>query len=392
MIYVTNCNIGLTGGGDAVVAMEILNSLQSSEFDVASISRRHNIPNYLSESFSNIENFIFPFLPQREKYSNKKFGSLRYFLKMTQSSFYLVLLKRQLRKSPPTLCICNDLEISRYLLDEYQNQIKIIQVVHSLPIFYEHFKDEKLEVFFDTFDRADRIVFVSKESREKWLAYNRIDESKTHCIHNCANEKLGKNILGTPKSEVRKKLNMRSGKFYLIAVASFNYEKGLDLLIEAAPELKKIAPNLEILIIGADKAKYAEYLKEETKDESLDYLNLLGFKSNAMEFIYASDSFILPSRVESFPLVILESMILKTPVLATTVGGIPEMIDHDKTGLLFESENMDELIECFKSMYQNKIDRARYADHASKKYWDTFSKEKFTERYAELVNTMQDAG
>lgn len=388
MIYVTNCNIGLTGGGDAVVAMEILSSLQSNEFNVASVSRSYSIPEYLSESFSNIENYTFPFIPEKENYANSKFGTLRYFLKLTQSNFYLAFLKKQFKKNPPTLFICNDLVTSRYLLNEYQDKIGIIQVVHSLPGFYEHFKEEKLEVFFDTFDRVDRIVFVSEESRKKWLAYNRIDESKTCCIHNCANEKFGKKILSIPKNKIRKQLNMSPGKFYLVAVASFNYEKGLDLLIEAAPELKKIAPNLEILVIGADRAKYAEHLKNKTKDESLKYLNLLGFKPNAMEYIYASDAFILPSRVESFPLVILESMILRTPVIATTVGGIPEMVDHEKTGLLFESENIEGLIECLKSMYLNEKDRINYSDQASKKYWDTFSKEKFSERYISLVENM----
>ncbi len=386
MIYVTNRNIGMNGGGDANVAMEILDSLSSYGYDVSAVTMKYNIPEYLSKNFSNIKNYTFPFLPVKENYSKQKFGSVRYILKKAQEVIYLSLLNRQFSKNPPQLIIANDLVTGQYILNKYQNQTKTVQVVHALPSFFEDFKGEKLQDFFDTFNKADHVVFVSEDSREKWLSYEKLDKSKTHCLYNCANEKFGKKILSAPKSTIRKKLNMSADTFYLVTVASFNYEKGLDLLIDAASELKKIAPNLEILIIGADKAKYAEYLKEKSKDESLGFLNILGFKSNAMEYIYAADAFILPSRVEALPLVILESMILKTPVLASRVGGIPEMIEHDETGLLFERENTEELIECFKGMYLNKDDRNRYAEKASKRYWDTFSKDKFTERYVNLAN------
>jgi glycosyltransferase involved in cell wall biosynthesis len=390
MIYIANRNIGVTGGGDANVTMEILDSLSSSGHDVTAVTMKYTIPDYLSNNFSKIKNFTFPFLPVKENYSKQKLGYLRYFLKKTQAVIYLSLLKRQFRKDPPQLIMVNDLVTGQYILNEYHKQTKTVQVVHALPSFFEDFKGEKLEEFFDTFSKADYIIFVSEDCRKQWLSYGRLDKNKTYCFYNCANEKFGKKILSVPKSTIRKKLNMRSDTFYLVTVASFNYEKGLDILIDSASELKRIAPNLEVLVIGAEKAKYAEYLIKKSNDGSLDFLNILGFKSNAMEYIYAADAFILPSRVEAFPLVILESMLLKTPVLASRVGGIPEMIEHDKTGLLFERENVEELIERFKAMYLNKDDRNQFAEKASKKYWDTFSKEKFTERYVKLANRIMD--
>ena len=87
MIYVTNSNIGLTGGGDAVVAMEILDSLSSSGFNVAAVSKRYEIPEYFSETFSDIKNISFPFIPVKEKYSKQKLGSVRYLLKKLKPKY-----------------------------------------------------------------------------------------------------------------------------------------------------------------------------------------------------------------------------------------------------------------------------------------------------------------
>jgi glycosyltransferase involved in cell wall biosynthesis len=101
--------------------------------------------------------------------------------------------------------------------------------------------------------------------------------------------------------------------------------------------------------------------------------------------VYASDLFVLPSRAEAFPLVLLEAMILKTPMIGSNVDGVPEMIKDGTTGYLFESENKADLVRAFEKMYHSKEDRNQYAEQASKKYWDNFSKEQFTRRYASLI-------
>ena len=88
--------------------------------------------------------------------------------------------------------------------------------------------------------------------------------------------------------------------------------------MEAAPQLKEIAPNLEILVIGAENTAYETFLKDKSDEKIKDVVKFLGFKLNAMEYVYASDTFILPSRAEGLPLVLLEAMVLKTPVLAST--------------------------------------------------------------------------
>jgi len=388
MIYVTNKNIGLTGGGDAVVAMEIINSLHSSGLDVASVSMKYQIPKSINETFSSIKNFRLPFIPEKEKYSKQKFGALKYFLKNSESLIKQAILKRQLSKTPPKVIITNDLLTGRYLLKKYRDSVKIIQVVHNIPSFFEDLKDEDLNDHFDYYNRVDRVIFVSDVNRKKWLSYEKLDENKTSYIYNCANESLAKKVLRDSKSTVRKRLKMNPDKFYLVTVASLNPQKGLDYLMEAAPKLKEIAPNLGILVIGAENTAYETFLKDKSDEKIKDVVKFLGFKSNAMEYVYASDAFILPSRAEGFPLVILEAMVVNTPVLASRVGGIPEMLDHERTGLLFESGNNEELIKCFKRMYLNQDDRNRYADQASKKYWEKFSKRNFTEQYVELIKNL----
>jgi len=71
------------------------------------------------------------------------------------------------------------------------------------------------------------------------------------------------------------------------------------------------------------------------------------------------------------------------------VDGVPEMIEHKKTGLLFESENVDEIVQCFTEMYNEKEKRQQYTEQASDKYWRDFSKEKFTKRYLDCIDQLR---
>ena len=78
----------------------------------------------------------------------------------------------------------------------------------------------------------------------------------------------------------------------------------------------------------------------------------------------AADAFVLPSRNEGTPAVILEAMASGTPIIASKVGGIPEIISDGVNGLLFESEKSEQLRVCLKKLFHNKNMRQRLAENA----------------------------
>jgi len=389
MIYFVAKNIGLYGGA-AVVAMDVAESLIQSDTKVELICSQYKVPEERAKTLSRLKRLKMPFLPDREKYKKARFGSIRYLLKRTQYLYDRRRLESELKRKPPELMIFNGYRPStKKIIDYYSGRCKTAQIVHVSPTFVEEFEDFiTVEELLETFKKSDALVFVSDECRKEWLKYPELENITSYYIPNCAKEDAAKQYLGKTKTETREKLELDQTNFYLISVASVQPRKGQDLLIDAAPELKKIAPNLEILIIGGRGGEFSSKLEEKARQGGLDFVKFMGRKPNAMEYIYASDTFILTSRAEAFPLVLLESMILKTPMIGSNVDGVPEMIKHDKTGLLFESENTDELVQMFKKMYSSRETREQYAAQASDMYWKEFSKEQFTMRYADLIGNV----
>lgn len=386
MIYFVAQNIGMFGGA-AVVAMDVVDSMLRSDTEFQAICHGYKIPDERAEALESLKRLKMPFVPDPDNYTGARFGSIRYLLKNLQGSYDLMRLKQQIKKNPPELMIYNGYRASiRAIFDQYEDRCRSVQLVHVSPKFVEDFEDFiTLDDLRTHFSRSDALVFVSDECRKKWLELDGIEEEKSYYIPNCAKEDAAKKYLATTKAETREKLGLDRDTFCLVSVASVQPRKGQDLLIEAAPALKKIAPNLKILIIGGRSGEFYNDLQHKAHRNNLNFIQFMGRKPNAMEYIYASDAFILTSRAEAFPLVILESMILKTPVMGSNVDGVPEMVVHDKTGLLFESENVQDLIRQFEKIYNHPNDRNRYAEQASNKYWEYFSKEHFTKRYAGLI-------
>lgn len=388
MIYIVGKSFGAVGGG-AFVAMDLLDSLMKSDYGAGVICVNYKIPPRYSEKFKDVPRIEMPYVPEKDSYTGNRLGSVRYVLKSLQCRKNQYALRRQLKSNPPSLMFINDSTYhTRVVQNEFGKKSKTAQIVHISPKFIDDFHPEyDLSEFFEAYSQSDALIFVSDECRKKWVAHEILQDKKTYYIPNCANEEIAHECLSNSKQEMRGKLDLDPDKFYLISAATLQKRKGQDLLVEAAPQLKKIAPNLEILMAGGGEGEFGAQLKERVKKDGLNYVTFLGRKSNVMEYIYASDAFILTSRAEALPLVILEAMILKTPVIASNIDGVPEMIENNRDGVLFGSDNVDELIASFEKIYHNKEKRDLYAESANEKYWRLFSKELFTERY---VNAVQE--
>lgn len=120
-----------------------------------------------------------------------------------------------------------------------------------------------------------------------------------------------------------------------ISVGRLHFRKGYKTLLEVHKKLLDdgFAHKIEIIGDGEDYEELSSRIKELNVEKSF---MLLGTKLNPYPFVKNSDFYIMPSESEGWPLIIAETLILKKPILATNVGGIPEMIDHDTTGYLVE--------------------------------------------------------
>lgn len=120
-----------------------------------------------------------------------------------------------------------------------------------------------------------------------------------------------------------------------ISVARLHYRKGFLTLLEAHKMLIDSGFQHQIIIIGdgEERPKLEAKIKEYGAEDSF---KLLGTLMNPYPYVKNADFYIMPSLSEGWPLIIAETLILQKPIIATNVGGIPEMITHQKNGYLIE--------------------------------------------------------
>lgn len=133
-----------------------------------------------------------------------------------------------------------------------------------------------------------------------------------------------------------------------VSVGRLHSRKGFHKLMEAHAQLLKAGFDHQIIIIGDGEEK--TNLKKQAQELGVtESFQLLGSLLNPYPYVKNADFFILPSESESWPLIIADSLILQKPIISTNVGGIPEMIAHDKTGFLvnYEVEEMHDAMKKF---------------------------------------------
>lgn len=116
-------------------------------------------------------------------------------------------------------------------------------------------------------------------------------------------------------------------------IASLTPEKGVDLLIEAVPGLVSRHPGLRLCLVGDGPLRQA--LQAQARDLGVaDRVEFAGNAADVRPYLAAFALFVLPSRREGMGRVLMEAMALGRPVLATRVGGIPELVRHGHSGWL----------------------------------------------------------
>lgn len=137
-------------------------------------------------------------------------------------------------------------------------------------------------------------------------------------------------------------IHLPENAFVVGTIAELHKNKGLTYAVHAIAKLSNQNPLLHYLILGdGEERESLETLIKQYKLEKRVFL--LGFVDDASQFLKAFDLFLLPSITEGLAFVLLEAGLSKLPVVASRVGGIPEIIEDETTGLLVPSRNPDAL-------------------------------------------------
>ena len=178
------------------------------------------------------------------------------------------------------------------------------------------------------------------------------------------------------KQSLAKVIGMDFAEFYkkniVITIAELHQNKGLKYLVDAMVNVIEQQPNTLCLIVGDGEDQ--EKIKEQIKNNKLENkVFLTGRIDNASEYLKAATVFVLPSIKEGLPYVILESGTANLATVATTVGGIPEVVEDMKSGILIQPRNSRELAHAISFMIEHPEERKRYGNALKEKITNRFS-------------------
>lgn len=172
--------------------------------------------------------------------------------------------------------------------------------------------------------------------------------------------------------------------------------KGVDNLVLAMGKVKKDVPNVKLYIIGdycidENKGFKGELDNIIIKNNLENYIYFTGWREDVMEIISLMDFLVLPSRSEGFGRCIVEGMAIGKPAIGSNVGGIPDAIKHNKTGLIVEPNNPQKLADAIIKLAHDKELRQRLGAAARKEAFEKYSIQKNIEGlekvYRELAGT-----
>jgi glycosyltransferase involved in cell wall biosynthesis len=151
---------------------------------------------------------------------------------------------------------------------------------------------------------------------------------------------------------LKKALGIQVGQPVVGTVSFLRPEKGLDVLIDAVSLLQKEFSRVCCLIVGTgqEHQKLLEQIRQQKLDGAIVFA---GFREDIPDLLNVMDVFVLPSFEEGMPQSLLQALAMERAVVASAVGGVPEIVQDGQTGFLVSPRDPVELAEKVGSLFRN---------------------------------------
>jgi glycosyltransferase involved in cell wall biosynthesis len=206
-----------------------------------------------------------------------------------------------------------------------------------------------------TFLLSHRVIVISNHA----LAHVRsfpFCKNKVRLVHNGVAP-----IEFLSREDARAQLQIPTDIFCIGAIGELTWNKGYHTLLRAAGTLKRRGKKFVLCIAGeGEERKFIETIR--TEEKLGDTVTLAGFVLDAYRTLAAFDLFVLPSLKEGLPYVLIEAGLAGRAVVASLVGGVPDIIEHRITGLLVGYKNHGELTDALMELIDKPLLRKKYGD------------------------------
>ena len=206
---------------------------------------------------------------------------------------------------------------------------------------------------------VDSIVVLSEETRQQVMAECPTIARRVRKVVGAIDEVRFRPPTPEQRRSARERLNIAEDEFICLQVGRLSWNKGIDLVVQAVRLASaRLDRPIRCIFVGSgggqEEQEIRSYAFQSAEDDALFRFD--GFKTDVRSYYWASDAFILPSRVEGYGLVVVEGMATGLVPIRTPGGGADDQIVDGETGLLVDFEDVDGLAD---AIVRVSDDRAR---------------------------------
>ena len=231
---------------------------------------------------------------------------------------------------------------------------------------------------------CDRVIAVSEGTRRHHIDISGTSPEQVTTIYNGIDlSAFSQMDYVVERALVRTELGIPSNANVLVTVAVLRPPKGIQFMIQALPAILAAHPNTYYLIVGGG-AHHSALLEEVHKAGVNARVIFAGMRKDVPRLLAASDVFVLPTLTEALPTVLAEAMAAKLPIVASRVGGVPEMIANGQNGFLVAPEDVAGLVKACNHVLEHAEKRLDMGMEGWKIVKKKFSVERQVEQLKEL--------
>jgi glycosyltransferase involved in cell wall biosynthesis len=265
------------------------------------------------------------------------------------------------------------------ILASRKTKVKSIATCHNWSMTDPKMRKYRhLDLFF--MKKFDKIVAVSNRLKEQ-IESSGVKPDKISVIDNGVD--IRQFVCEEYDSLFKKKIGANNSKSIICSIGRLVQEKGFFHLLKAFKDIKKSIPDTRLLIVGDGPLK--EALGKAALELGIsEKVTFAGIRNDISKILAITDIFVMASLDEGLPMVLLEAMAAKKPVVATRVGAIPDIIEDGQSGILVASGNELELSFAVSGLLLDKHKVDCLAEEGLKMIQEKYSSERMAGEYYKI--------
>ncbi|MFI5252561.1 MAG: N-acetyl-alpha-D-glucosaminyl L-malate synthase BshA [Bacteroidota bacterium] len=265
---------------------------------------------------------------------------------------------------------------SAYLAQQIlgKDNLKIVTTLHGTDITLVGLEPSFQSVMKFSIEQSDGVTAVSRFLKEKTLTNYNINK-EIEVIPNFVDRRKYQHIDTTA---IRQSIAPKGEKIF-VHVSNFRVIKRVPDVIKIFNLVRqKVSSKLILIGDGPDRSACENLCREY---DIMKDVTFVGKQSEIIPLLSASDLFLIPSQSESFGLSALEAMACSVPVIASSVGGLPELIVHGETGYIAEIGDIERMAKYAIELLLNAQKYQRFSEASKKRATETFNIDKIVDQY-----------